>query len=330
MSDRRLLPQLNGILLLADGGIETDLIFRQGWDLPSFAAFVLLDRKAGIKALRDYYRPYLRIARAAGFGLVLETPTWRAGQDWGHLLGYDATGLERVNRHGVQLLSELRDEAETGAIEVLISGCIGPRAASFDSRNIMTADQAQRYHAPQIRALGSSASDLVSALTLAYPAEAIGITRAAEQEDVPVVISFTVETNGRLPDGSTLEEAVLLVDEATQRGPAYFMVNCAHFSHLQSTFESSPGASVAWRSRIQGVRANASNRSHSDLDAATDLDDGDPARFGNQCARLLAQLPALTVLGGCCGTDSRHIEAVSRSVLAVHQAEAQNSSDPAS
>lgn len=330
MSDRRQLPQLSGGLLLADGGIETDLIFRQNWYLPSFAAFVLLDDRLGTEALRDYYRPYLRIARAAGFGLVLETPTWRASHDWGELLGYDPAGLDRMNRRGVELLNELREEADTSAVPILISGCIGPRADAFDSAESMTADQAQRYHSPQVHALGSSASDLVSALTLAYAAEAIGVVRAAEQEGVPVVISFTVETDGRLPDGSSLEEAVLHVDEATQCGPAYYMVNCAHFSHLHSTFEATPGASTAWRSRIRGLRANASARSHTELDAATDLDEGDPARFGVQSAQLLAQLPALTVLGGCCGTDARHIEAVSRSLLGVTNAAGPDFTSPGS
>jgi len=330
MSDRGPLPQLSGSLLLADGGIETDLIFRQGWDLPSFAAFVLLDDSAGTEALRDYYRPYLSIARSAGFGLVLETPTWRAGHDWGDLLGYDTAGLARVNRQGVQLLSELREEADTGAVPILISGCRGPRADAFNAGIVMTADQALRYHSPQVQTLGSSGTDFVSALTLAYPAEAIGIARSAQEEGVPVVISFTVETDGRLPNGSTLEEAVLQVDEATDGGPAYYMVNCAHFTHLRNTFEANPGAPTAWRSRLRGVRANASDRSHAQLDAATDLDDGDPARFGDQSAQLLSQLPALMVLGGCCGTDARHIEAISRSVLALTDAGVPDSSGPPS
>ena len=328
MSDRGPLPQLSGGLLLADGGIETDLIFRQGWNLPSFAAFVLLDDSTGQEALRDYYRPYLSIARSAGFGLVLETPTWRAGHDWGDLLGYDSAGLARVNRQGVQLLSELREEADTGAVPILISGCLGPRA---DAGIVMTADQALLYHSPQVQTLGSSGTDFVSALTLAYPAEAIGIARSAQEEGVPVVISFTVEADGRLPDGSTLEEAVLQVEEATDGGPAYYMVNCAYFSHLRSTFEATSGASTAWRSRIRGVRANASDRSHAELDAATDLDDGDPARFGDQSAQLLSQLPALMVLGGCCGTDARHVEAISRSVLALTDAaDVPDSSGPSS
>lgn len=179
----------------------------------------------------------------------------------------------------------------------------------------MTADEAQRYHEPQIAALGSEATDVVSALTLAYPAKAIGITRAGEQVGVPVIISFTVEIDGRLPDGTTLERAVDMVDEATQGLPAYYMVNCAHFGHMRRTFARRPGGSSTWQSRVRGLRANASERSHAQLDAATDLDDGDPARFGAEAAQLLAQLPELNVLGGCCGTDARHIEAAARAVV---------------
>jgi len=312
MDIRQPLPQSGGAVLLTDGGIETDLIFRQGWDLPDFAAFVLLADGTGREALRNYYRPYLLLAASAGFGVVLETPTWRASRDWGRRLGYDAAGLERVNRQGVWLLNELREEAAPMSVPVLVSGCIGPRADGFDSDDVMSAEQAEEYHAPQVDALAASASDLVTALTLAYPAEAIGVVRAAGHAGVPVVISFTVRTDGRLPDGSSLEEAIRQVEQETQGAPAYYMVNCAHFSHLRDTFGGA--ASSPWTSRLRGLRANASERSHAELDAAADLDDGDPTQFGAQFVKLLADLPALTVLGGCCGTDARHIEAVARSI----------------
>lgn len=318
MTTRRPLPRPGSGPLLTDGGIETDLIFRQGWDLPSFAAFVLLGDEAGREALRAYYRPYLCIAKDAGLGLVLESPTWRASRDWARPLGYDARGIERVNMHGVQLLHELREEFDLGALTVLISGCVGPRADGFHPGSALSEDRAERYHSAQVRTLASSGADLVTALTLTCPAEAIGITRAALRADVPVVISFTVETDGRLLSGSTLAEAVLEVDAATEGGPAYYMVNCMPFTHLRNTLQTGSSASTDWRSRLRGVRANASERSHAELDAATDLDDGDPATFGSQAAALRAQLPALTVLGGCCGTDSRHVQAVARSLIAAH------------
>ena len=243
-----------------------------------------------------------------GVGIVLETPTWRANQDWAERLGHSAAELAALNRRSVELLAELRAEYEPDATPIVISGCVGPRGDGYVVGDTMTAEEAEAYHAVQIGTFAGTAADLVTALTMTYADEAVGIVRAALAAGLPVVISFTVETDGRLPSGQPLHEAIEEVDERTGGAAAYFMVNCAHPSHFESVLDPDAG----WTSRIRGLRANASRMSHEELDAAEELDAGDPEELAADYVSLRASLPQLRVLGGCCGTDHRHIEAMSR------------------
>lgn len=302
------LPQLDGAVFLTDGGLETDLIFRRGYDLPEFASFPLHDDRASEQVLADYFRDYLRLGAEHGHGLVLETATWRASSDWGQLLGYDDARLAEVNRRAVEFLRDLC--ASDAGTTVVISGCVGPRGDAYADLGSMDPSEAERYHLPQVRALSDAGVDLVSAFTLTNSAEAIGVVRAAERCRTPVAISFTVETDGLLPNGATLGDAIAAVDEATDSAAAYFLVNCAHPEHVDAAVASGH-SSVQ---RIRGVRANASRRSHAELDDSTDLDDGDPVEFGEQLAALHRSAPRITVLGGCCGSDHRHIEQVARAL----------------
>jgi S-methylmethionine-dependent homocysteine/selenocysteine methylase len=309
------LPQLRDRVFLTDGGIETTLIFREGLELPDFAAFDLLARPEGLGALRRYYRTHAAIARAHRVGFVLESATWRASPDWGARLGYPATALAEANRRAISLLEEIRSEFEDNESPMVISGCVGPRGDGYRPDHRMLAPTAEAYHREQIRVFRDSEADLVSAITMNYVDEAIGIAHAARVEGLPVVISFTVETDGRLPSGDSLEAAILRVDEATNRTPAYYMINCAHPTHFNRLLASGR----PWTQRIRGIRANASTRSHAELNEATELDDGDPDALGAQYAKLRRGLPTLNVLGGCCGTDHRHIEAIAASVVPLEE-----------
>lgn len=303
---RHALPQLTGKLFLTDGGQETTLVFHEGIDLPYFAAFTVLATSAGRDLLRDYYLRYIRLAREADLGFVLEAPTWRASADWGDRLGLTAAELAAVNRDAIALLAELREGHETAGSPMVISGCFGPRGDGYSPAALMSADGAEAYHAPQAAAFAATAADMVSAMTMTHAGEAAGIARAAAAAGLPSAISFTLETDGRLPSGQPLDEAIDEVDSATGGAPAYYMINCAHPDHFAAVLD--PGA--AWTSRIRGVRANASRRSHAELDEATELDAGDPVELGGQYAALRRSFPALSVLGGCCGTDHRHVAAI--------------------
>ncbi|KQX62696.1 homocysteine S-methyltransferase family protein [Angustibacter sp. Root456] len=294
-------------LALADGGIETDLIFHHDQTLPEFSAFVLLDDDAGRAALRRYYVPYLQLASEAALPLVLETPTWRASEDWLRLLGRPAQDVIRVNTDAVRFVDEVRREIAPDA-DVTVSGCVGPRADGDPGPGAMTPDEARDYHGPQIDALAAAGVGRVAALTISYVAEAIGIVLAGRDAGVPTVLSFTVETTGELPDGTALGEGIRQVDVATAQAADSFMVNCAHPDHITRAL--STGGD--WTRRISGVRANASTRSHAEMDQAVDLDEGDPSAFAEALLGLRAQLPSMHVLGGCCGTDVRHIAAIAR------------------
>ena len=153
-------------------------------------------------------------------------------------------------------------------------------------------------------------ADMVAAFTMTYAEEAIGIVRAATAAGMPIAISFTTETNGRLPSGEALDQAIARTDEATSGAPAYYMVNCAHPTHLAGALE----RGGAWRERVRGLRANASRRSHAELDESPDLDAGDPDELARQYDELRAAFPRLSVAGGCCGTDHRHVEAIGRAL----------------
>lgn len=308
---RSALPQLNGDLFLTDGGIETTLIFHDGFDLPSFAAFDLLKNDDGREGLRKYYKPYVEIAKANGLGFVLESATWRASPDWGELLGYTPKALADANRKSVELLKEIRDEHESESSKFVISGCVGPRGDGYSPETLMTESEAERYHSVQIGIFADTDADMVTAITMTHAEEAIGIARAARAVGLPVVISFTVETDGRLPTGQTLKDAIEQVDAATNNTPAYYMINCAHTSH----FDDALSAGEAWTKRIRGLRTNASRLSHAELDEAEELDDGNPEEFGNEHGNLHATFGHLNVFGGCCGTDYRHVERVVRAVL---------------
>ena len=303
---RKDLPQLGGDFFLTDGGIETTLIFLEGLELPDFAAFDLLKRREGEDALRKYFRTYAALAQRLGTGLILESATWRASADWGTKLGYDAKEMADVNRRAIGLLEEIRDEFKGNANKVVISGCLGPQGDGYNPVHTMSEKDAESYHRKQIQAFEDTAADMVTAITMNYVDEAVGIARAAEDADMPVVISFTVETDGRLPTGQTLRAAIEQVDSATSRYPSYYMINCAHPTHFEHVLaEGEP-----WAQRVRGLRANASRKSHAELNESPELDIGDPLELGMQHAQLKRRLPQLNVMGGCCGTDHRHVEQI--------------------
>jgi len=295
---------------LADAGLETALLFEEGIDLPHFAAFPLVDLDEGRAAMRRYYEPFLELAGDRDVPLVLSTPTWRANGDWGRLLGYVGDDLAAVNRRAVEFL-----EAMQAGHDVVIEGCIGPRSDAYSPTLLMDAPEAERYHAVQLRTLADTACAHATALTLTYVDEAVGIVRAAASAGLPVHIGFTVEIDGRLPSGDSIEDAILSVDGATDGAAESFMINCAHPTHFADALPDGDA-----RRRIRGLRANASRLSHAELDEAAELDSGDPDDLAERYVALRRELPELEVLGGCCGTDIRHVTAICDAWLAADAA----------
>lgn len=301
---------------LTDGGLETTLIFHYGIELPHFAAFTLLQYPEGRSALQKYYLPYLQLAQKYGSGFILETPTWRANADWGFKLGYSSSELAAINQRAVRFVRALGSAYIEQDIEVLVSGNIGPRGDGYVADQAMDPAEAMQYHSLQVDAFVRSKVDLITAMTINYSDEAIGIVKAARAQALPVVISFTVETDGRLPNGESLQEAIERTDMLTDHYAAHYMINCAHPAHFQGLIDSSGG----WLNRIRGIRANASTKSHAELDEATTLDAGNPRQLADAYGQLKRGLPALQVVGGCCGTDHSHIEQICKGFLQVSSA----------
>ncbi|THG29566.1 homocysteine S-methyltransferase family protein [Naasia lichenicola] len=306
-------PQLRpDALFLTDGGLETTLIFLDGIDLPEFAACELLRSADGRATLLGYYERFARLAAGYSAGFILDTATWRANPDWTDRLGYSDADFVEVNRAAIDLAVAIRDQWDGPSTPVVISGVVGPRGDGYRPDRRRTVDEARRYHSRQLEIFADSEVDVVGALTMNYVDEALGIALAARDAEVPVMISFTVETDGRLADGTELGEAITAVDRATDGYPLHYMVNCAHPDHLADDLDADLAADAPWLWRLRGYRANSSRQSHAELDESTELDDGDPVELGEQMRHLRHVLPALTVVGGCCGTDFRHIDQIAR------------------
>ena len=316
-STRNRLEHVDDRLFMTDGGLETTLIFHEGIELPYFAAFTLLATEQGTERLRNYYRRYAQMAQSHGLGLMLESPTWRASRDWGEKLGYYRERLAQANRKGVALMHEIRDAYETPESPMLVSGNIGPRGEGYRVERAMTVRQAFDFHAEQIGTFAQCGVDLVSVFTMNYVEEAVGVALAARADELPCVVSFTVETDGRLPTGQSLAQAIEHTDAATDGHPAWYMINCAHPTHFNHVLREEG----AWRQRVRGLRANASKRSHAELDEAPDLDAGDPVALGAEYLALRPWLPRLAVVGGCCGTDHRHVASLCAALAAERRAD---------
>ncbi|MFN3548276.1 MAG: homocysteine S-methyltransferase family protein [Mesorhizobium sp.] len=312
---RNSLPQTKGGMFLTDGGLETTLLFKDGIDLPCFASFPLIEQDDGRARMTVYFERFLSLARRRRLGFVLDTPTWRASRDWGRELGYDEMRLRAVNEASVAYVEELRARWDTPGTPVVTNGVIGPRGDGYKAGR-MEADEAQDYHAFQAEIFAKSTVDMISAITMNTVNEAIGIARAAKSVAMPCVISFTVETDGRLADGASLRQAVERTDEATGGAPVYYMINCAHPTHFEGAIRSGE----RWLDRVWGIRANASEKSHAELDDSTELDEGDAADLGRRYRDMSRLMPRLRVLGGCCGTDHHHLGMICEACLPAQAA----------
>jgi homocysteine S-methyltransferase len=303
------LPQLTGELFLGDGGVETDLIFNHGIDIPEFAAHTLLPNTKGREALASYFREYLALAREVGAGFILNSQTWKAHTYWAGDLGATEAELRQANRESIDFISSLRDEFKDNAKPIVLDGIIGPRGDAYSPDHDVAAHEAEDYHAQQLGWLAETDVDMVTATTFAESEEAVGVVRAAQTVGLPVVVSFTVETDGALPSGQSLSDAIRYVDKETNSAAAYFGVNCAHPDHFFHVLENSD-----WARRIRALRCNASCKSHAELDESETLDAGDPPELGRRYVEIRETMPWLNVFGGCCGSDLRHVKEMARAL----------------
>lgn len=298
-----LLSRMSGKLWLADGGLETTMLFHDGFDLPEFAVFPLLADERGRARMAAYFDSCMDTAEALGLGFILDTATWRASHGWGAKLGLSAGRIAQVNADAVAFAQGLKADRGMTA-DIIVNGVIGPFGDAYAPDRVLGMNEAHDYHLPQARALAAAGAEMITAVTMTHPNEAIGIARAAAEVGLPVALGFTVETDGRLVTGMTIAEAIAHADEATGGAAAWYMINCAHPDHFIHSL------SGGWTGRIGAIRANASRMSHAELDNATELDPGNVNELAQDYRRLQNLLPNLRVLGGCCGTDASHIHAI--------------------
>ena len=300
---RENLPQMGSDIFACYVGMETEILFRDGIDLPGFASYPLLLNPAHKKLVRNYYCELVDLVREQNNGLILDAATWVANRDRGASLGFSPQDLEELNVEAINLIAEVR--AEKGDLPTVLSAPVGPRGDGYAPADLMTIAEAEAYHSEQIEVLASTEADMVTGYTLCYPEEAAGIVCAAKKFGMPVAIAFTVETDGRLPTGVSVREAIEKVDSETGGGPLYYLINCAHPDHFTRIFNRE-----GWMKRLRGVVANASRCSHAELDEAEALDEGDPDELGILVGGLRSHYPHFNILGGCCGSNLRHMKRI--------------------
>ena len=301
MEHNQAMPHMGRDLYLSYVGAETDIIFNKGIDLPGFASYPLLETDKGKEILRGYYSNLIELARKHGVGVILDSATWVANRDRGAQISQSRQSLERLNIEAIDIIAQMRKQYDD--VSIILCAQVGPRGDGYAPTDLMTAQEAENYHSEQIETLSRSDADFICGSTICYPEEAIGMVRSARRFGKAIAISFTVETDGCLPTGISLKDAIMAVDEATNAAAIYFMVNCAHPDHFSGVLVDEP-----WLQRVKGFVANASRCSHAELDEAETLDDGDPLELGVQLAGLRRKFPHISILGGCCGTDMRHME----------------------
>jgi S-methylmethionine-dependent homocysteine/selenocysteine methylase len=307
------LPQLDGSLFLTDAGLETDLIFNHGIELRAFAAHTILADPGAMAIVRHYFEGFLALAAEFNAGFVLDTMTWRAHPHWSSELGESSAELRAATETAVGFAANLRDRADNQQ-PIVINAVTGPCGDAYRPDHKIEVDAAAEYFSQQLAWIAATEADMVTALTFNQATEAAGLVLAAHSAGLPSVVSFTVETDGRLPDGQPLREAIEQVDAQTGRAAAYFMINCAHPDHFSGVLDG------AWAQRIRGIRANASRRSHAELDECETLDVGNPQELGDLYAALLRGMPWLNVFGACCGGDLRHVTSIAKAVAQDREA----------
>ena len=308
-------PRLHRKFYLTEGGTETEILYKWGFELPEFAMFPLLDNPEADAVIRNIYRRYFDVAEARDTGLLILGHDYRASPDWGKKLGYSPDALAKMQRRTIRFLADMRAEYKGRVTDAYIAGCIGPRGDAYGTGGDITAAQAEDYHSVQLTTLKDTDADMAIAMTFNNIPEAVGVIRAATALAIPVGISLTLTTDSRLRSGPTLREAVETIDERTDGGAAWFGTNCAH----PLEFEPALADDGPWTDRLRYIRPNAVKMEQVALCKLGHLEDGDPVELGQQMGEVARRFPLADILGGCCGTDERHLDEIAKNVNTLRQ-----------
>jgi len=305
-------PQKEGCLYLTEGGTETELMYKHGFELPHFAMFPLLDNPKAVSKMREMFRSYLDVAAKHEFSALMGGLDYRASPDWGELLGYSPASLSDANLQSIEFLREVAMDYSSQIPEILIQGLIGPRGDAYERNETITENEAEDYHAVQLETLKKADVDSALAITFNNIPESVGVARAAAEIGVPLGISLTLDSNSKLRSGPSLAEAITIIDKETDQSPAYFLINCSHPLEYELAIE--PGD---WVKRIRGVRPNASKMEKIALCKIGHLEEGDPEELGTLCGDLARRYPHMDIWGGCCGTWDNHLNEIAENVKAT-------------
>lgn len=301
--------QVEGRYYLSEGGMETEVMYKHGFDFPHFAVFELLKNPKAVSALQAMYRQYFDVVAKHQMVALVGGLDYRASPDWGALLGYSADGLSDMNHRCIDFLRDLAKEYIGEIDEILIQGFIGPRGDAYETNTVITEQESEDYHSVQLQTLKEADVDLASALTFNNIPESIGVAKAAARLDLPLCISLSLDGSSRLNSGPSLGDAIKTIDAATDNSVAFYMINCVHPLEYESAL-----ADESWMKRIRGVRPNASVMDKISLCKIGHLEDGDPIELGNQIGDLFKRFPHMDILGGCCGTWDNHLDQMAQSV----------------
>lgn len=312
MADAKSFPsKQEGRFYLSEGGTETELMYKYGFELPEFAMFPLLNNPDAVSKMREMFRSYLEVVAVNGMCALMGGLDYRASPDWGERLGYSPEGLAEANHHALAFLREIADEYTTDIQEILIQGVIGPRGDAYERNETITENEAEDYHSVQLKTLKEADVDLALAMTFNNIRESIGVARAAAKVGVPLAISFIVNSESKLDTGQSLGEAIATIDAETNHAPEFYSVNCCHPIEYEPAIES-----YDWINRVRGVRPNASKRDKIALCQLGHLEDGDPVELGQQCGDLARRYPHMDIWGGCCGTWDNHLNEIAKNIVA--------------
>jgi homocysteine S-methyltransferase len=306
--------QQPGLNYLTEGGQETEIMYKYGYDLPSFALFPLLDNPRAMTELRGMYGRYLDTAARHGFGVIIGGLDYRASPDWGALLGYSSEQLAELQMRSISFLREVAQPYQAQVPALRYAGIVGPRGDAYETNQTITADEAEEYHGAQLATLARADVDLVEAMTFTSVPEMVGLSRAASNAGLSLSVSFTLDNSTRrLPSGPTLKEAIETIDAQTGGDrPAFYGINCSHPFEFMPAIE--PGR---WFERVRCLRPNAAMMDKISLCTLGHLESGDPVELGELMGGLARQYPHIDMWGGCCGTWETHLDEIARNVSAA-------------
>ena len=305
--------QVSGLIYLTEGGQETEVMYRHGFDLPEFAMFPLLDQPDAVEVVRAMYSAVLDTAERHGCAVLLGGLDYRASPDWAGLIGYDPTALAAMQTRAIEFLREVSDPYRDRLPDVRIAGIVGPRGDAYQVNPTITADESEEYHSVQLATLAASGVDLVEAMTFNNVDEAVGLARAASSAGLPLSVSFVLDSDHNLNGGPSLKEAIESVDAAAGSDrPAFYGINCSHPFEFMPAIESGE-----WFKRIRCLRPNAAAADKISLCTLGHLEEGDPVELGSLMGQLAADYPHIDIWGGCCGTWDKHLDHIARSVTSA-------------